>query len=347
MRILVTESGEKIVSELEEFQEARKNKTEPFKMYNKKFTVERGKKRYLGTPMSSGGNTLRTPTSQRKEIFNRTSSYFIPSVKNSPAKGKRMSIKGPRRISIKATKIVFPKTIADNYENDGKQTEEIIEDIANIPELVELQKNHKPGEKYSLGEIMGESRVKELKKEFIKEEKMKNKLSRIDETQFRTTYENFSNLEKLDQVLKYKKIEPTNTNLNLIRFINQKKDLDITSLNKIVRFDPVQMMKANKVCQSVFVRQEKDRIFREGVSIKLRTQNQQEKILFAKKLNTMKVEIDCSANIFKKYDYRVDRMEKYRERYRDMDKYYWRRYNCDNLLRRTNRPQNISNSQND
>ena len=36
--------------------------------------------------------------------------------------------------------------------------------------------------------------------------------------------------------------------------------------------------------------------------------------------------------IFQKYKNKVDRSEAYREKYNDMDKYYWRKYNVDNLM---------------
>ena len=77
---------------------------------------------------------------------------------------------------------------------------------------------------------------------FIKEERMKDKLSKIDETKFRSDYQNFTKLEKLEQILDYQKINPENN--NLIRFINENKDIHKISLKKIVQFDSNKLFKA-------------------------------------------------------------------------------------------------------
>jgi hypothetical protein len=206
---------------------------------------------------------------------------------------------------------------------------------------MELKQNNIKKQKYTLGEILGRKTVYELKKKLIEEEKMKDKLRKINETNFRSSFENFTKLEQLKQILEYKKIQPGNT--NLIKFINQNKDdINKCSLNKIVQFDNMQMFKANKICQSVFAQQQQRKLFKDHLSQKIKMKHNQDKIEFDLDLKEMKRRIDYGNYIFNTYDRKkVDKMEKYVDTHRDTQTFFWKRFNCDHLGRRKNKEKKL------
>ena len=336
MRIIITTQGENTRKELEDTTSTiqRRSHTCCFnKTFHKKFTIEGNRKNFEQTKPSSS----LSPRGQHRNAQKNLHEPF----KTEPILPRSETIttehKKTKRIHLKLAKLTFPKRIADNYENDKANTENIIEDVDNAPELMELKQNHLKSQKYTLGEILGRKTVYDLKKKLIEEEKMKDKLTKINENNFRSTFENFTKLEKLKHVLDYKKIQPGNT--NLIRFINQNKDdIDKCSLNKIVRFDNLKMFKANKICQSVFVKQQQRRILKDHLHQKIKMKHNQDRIEFDLDLKEMKKGIDAGNNIFCNYEKKkVNKMEKYLEAHKDTQNLFWRKFNCEHLGRRTNK----------
>ena len=220
--------------------------------------------------------------------------------------------------------------IQQNYENDHNTTEKLIQKDENFPEIASIKKLFKPNQKLSFNQILGNKTVTKLKKDLIKEEKMKNKLSRIDENKFRSNYRNFTKLEDLDYILNHKKINPNST--SLIRYISVHKDITKLSLQNIIDYNNEEMFRANQICQNIFYHQneyQKNHFIREQ---KIKAKHNNDKIKSNRALNKMSDDLKAEDNIFKKYNKRVDRSEAYREKYNDMDKYYWRKYNVDNLM---------------
>ena len=343
MRIIITTEGENTRKEIEDivsptFQKrsrtSRLNKT-----FYKKFTVESNQRKFEKRTHNSS-LSYRDNSNLYNKTFYKSKYEHAKTESNRFEDIKNNAHKKTKKIHLKLAKLTFPKKIADNYENDKANTENLIEDIENAPELMELKQNNIKKQKYTLGEILGRKTVYELKKKLIEEEKMKDKLRKINENNFRSSFENFTKLEQLKQVLEYKKIQPGNT--NLIKFINQNKDdINKCSLNKIVQFDNMQMFKANKICQNVFAQQQR-KLFKDHLSQKIKMKHNQDKIEFDLDLKEMKRRIDYGNYIFNTYDRKkVDKMEKYVDTHRDTQNFFWKRFNCDHLGRRKNKEKNL------
>ena len=191
-----------------------------------------------------------------------------------------------------------------------------------------------------MGEILGKQNVQTLKKKLIEEERMKDKLSKIDETKFRSNYQNYTKLEKLEQILNYQKIKPENN--NLIRFINEKKDINKISLKKIVQFDNNQIFKANKICQTVLYNKKQNQLLQERIKTLVKGKQAQEKVSFDKNLRTLKTEIDESINIFNQYNNTINSSERYKEIHTDFQKTYWSKPGLQQLCRPKIKPKTMS-----
>ena len=322
MRILITSEGENTIRELEDTQIKHRNKTFSYgKSFRRTFTVERSTKREHYPDISSMRKTSRT---------------IYSSIKTDSSK----SSKHPKKIHLKLTKLYIPKQISDEYEKEKKTSDVIIDDQLSTPEIQKLKQSHNHYHKYTLGEILGKKSVIGLKKKLIEEERMKDKLSKIDETKFRSDYQNFTKLEKLEQILDYQKINPENN--NLIRFINENKDIHKISLKKIVQFDKNKLFKANKICQTVLYNNKQNKLLQERIKTFLQGKHAQEKISFDRNLRSLKTEIDESVNIFNQYSNTLPSSEKYKEIHIDFQKKYWNKTGLQKLCRPRINPKTLS-----
>ncbi len=340
MRILITEQGEHAIKQIEETSDYgrartltygngfRKSRKLPYDTYMKFNYYKNIPNKFFSKTSQNFFNSKnnKSNSSNRKltELSpNNTGENFhiTQSTRNN---------NGLKKVNLNIKKLVFPKEISDNYENDHNQSEKLIQKDENFPEIASIKKLVKPNEKLSLQQILGKKTVTKLKKELIQEEKMKNKLSRIDENKFRSNYRNFTKLEDLDYILNHKKINPNST--SLIRYISANKDITKLSLQNIIYFNNDEMFRANQICQNIFYHQneyQKNNFIREQ---KIKAKHNNEKIRSNRYLNKMNNDLKIEDVIFQKYKNKVDKSEAYRERYHDMDKYYWRRYNIDSLM---------------
>ena len=334
MRILITEQGENTIKTIEDLNEYQRSKTItygksfrtikklPYETYIKYNYYKKKKSNISFSKTTQNFFPHNTPKKKLLEFTpNITKENFNESNKNNSDLTK---------VNLNMKKLVFPKDISDNYENDHNTTEKLIQKEENFPEIVKIKKLIKPNEKLSLNQILGNKRVIKLKKNLIKEEKMKDKLSRIDENNFRTNYRNFTKLEDLDYILSYKKINPNST--SLIRYISGNKNITKLSLQNIIDYNNNEMFKANQICQNIFYHQNEyfKNIFIRQQKIKAKHNN--DKLKSNRALDQMSDDLKAENSIFLKYKNKVDRSEAYREKYNDMDKYYWRKYNVDNLM---------------
>ena len=343
MRILITEQGENTIKQIEDSNEYQRAKTLTYGN-----TFRKSKKLPYETYMKYNYYKKNNP----KQIFSKTTQNFFPQ-SNSPKKKlfdlspnitrenfhQSKNNSDLKKVNLNMKKLVFPKEISDNYENDHNTTEKLIQKDENFPEIANIKKLFKPNQKLSFNQILGNKTVTKLKKDLIKEEKMKNKLSRIDENKFRSNYRNFTKLEDLDYILNHKKINPNST--SLIRYISVHKDITKLSLQNIIDYNNEEMFRANQICQNIFYHQneyQKNHFIREQ---KIKAKHNNDKIKSNRALNKMSDDLKAEDNIFKKYNKRVDRTEAYREKYNDMDKYYWRRYKIDNLMTKKYQKQKV------
>ncbi len=159
---------------------------------------------------------------------------------------------------------------------------------------------------------------------------MRDKLTKIDENCFRTTYNNYTDLEKLDSILKYKSIKPTH--LNLIKFISNERDkLSGVSMKRFVEFDNQKQFKINKICQTVFRQQKEDKIKAETVKNVLDYKHNLQKIEVDNNLKQTGINFKTSENIFSKYNRRIDDKERYKDNYKSMKNRYWSQFDYKRL----------------
>ena len=334
MRILITEQGENTIKTIEDLNEYQRSKTIT---YGKSFrTIKKlpyetyikynyYKKKKSNNSFSKTTQNFFPHNTPKKKLLE-----FTPNITKDNFNESNKNNSDLTKVNLNMKKLVFPKDISDNYENDHNTTEKLIQKEENFPEIVKIKKLIKPNEKLSLNQILGNKRVIKLKKNLIKEEKMKDKLSRIDENNFRTNYRNFTKLEDLDYILSYKKINPNST--SLIRYISGNKNITKLSLQNIIDYNNNEMFKANQICQNIFYHQNEyfKNIFIRQQKIKAKHNN--DKLKSNRALDQMSDDLKAENIIFQKYKNKVDRSEAYREKYNDMDKYYWRKYNFDNLM---------------
>ena len=110
------------------------------------------------------------------------------------------------------------------------------------------------------------------------------------------------------------------------------KNITKLSLQNIIDYNNNEMFKANQICQNIFYHQNEyfKNIFIRQQKIKAKHNN--DKLKSNRALDQMSDDLKAENIIFQKYKNKVDRSEAYREKYNDMDKYYWRKYNVDNLM---------------
>lgn len=324
MRIIVTVNGKEIEKEIEDENELKKNKTAMtcFQGFRKnRFIKPRiespndPKKRMIDFD-TIALTTKRNWTSDKKNIFNKTSPNFHPSTPKVTT------------FNIKKGSGIPNSGIYHLYSNEGTDQRQgiIIGQKDSLPEIKDFDIKKAKNERLTLEEILGRKKIFELKKDLVDRNRMKEKLSKIDENCFRSTYQRFTDLEKLDAVLKHKSIFPDHS--HLIRFIDKdKKDMGTVACSRIIGFDKEKMFKMNKICQTVLVNKEQSKLIEGAIEHKLDYKHTKEKMKTTKYLNRFDAGLKRSENILKDYikytDEKLkekDRKERYRENYRDIKK---------------------------
>ena len=103
------------------------------------------------------------------------------------------------------------------------------------------------------------------------------------------------------------------------------------NLNKILSYNNEQLNKVNKMCQQLFYTEEKNKLFKEIIGEKIKSKKNESKIEANKKINDLKNDINEIKNCLNKYNKQIDKREKYRDRFNDVVKHYWTKYNYDKL----------------
>jgi hypothetical protein len=87
-----------------------------------------------------------------------------------------------------------------------------------------------------------------LKKHLNNEKRLKDKETRIDETKFRTKYEDLNIIDKLDEKLDY---EINIYNINLIQYLNSKDIISDKLIEKLNTYKKNKVNKIDKICQMI------------------------------------------------------------------------------------------------
>lgn len=358
MRILVTKNGENIFTEEEkiEIRERKFRSTAPSRIYHKRrLTLDKDsravllKKRALLINTEAHGlspSNLKAykPFSQfskfEKTSFNNTPNYNpILSMgrttntfyqQNQNIKIKIPSTNNPKKISLKSPKITFPKELESKYELfDHYPKNEDDNNLLEYEKIPEIKNQFsKPGYKYTLGEIINDKAKYKLKKFLVAEERMKEKLSVINHSNFRTDYAYTSKLKKLNEILDYKKIKSDKS--ELIKYLNTHNNLSDHFLKHIVTSDKEEIAKYDKISQTLLFNKDLDKKFQSELERKVKEKSNLNKVSGNNGLNFMGNKIKLEEEILDKYNASVDRKLNYMEKHKELQK-DWKRFGLKHL----------------
>ena len=342
MRILVTKQGNIIIQEIDETMPSytqnliSTNKTRGFStsyfQRNSKIG-ESGANLFqfyrTNKPFARNSNNISSIVSDSK-IFSRQKSYYKRKYKNlEDSEITKEELQMAKQVKLNDNKINFPKQFAEKYENDIISNN-IINSSGNILSSFNSKKIEGPDgsnsslirkEKYlSLGEIIPNNSKIEMKKKIIKDRLIRDRDTVITENDFRTAYDPETDIQKFNNILNESKLNSNKS--SLIRYLKDKKVNPLTV--KILSYqDSDKISKINKMCQTIFQNQDKEKLFNDIVKNKTTQKINNTKKELQIGINNIGNEINCIQEKLKKYEKRVDNKEKYREHFNDMVIHHW------------------------
>ena len=335
MRILITLSGENIFSEEEkrEITEKKFRATTTNKTYQKKLTIEKFNKRIdkkteEDKPINK--NYFIPPGISMKpdDYFSKTTSTFYPkTIKILAGLNKTEQYNKYRKIKINIQKVHFPKELQSKYDLDKmpKQLDDLMVYEEDPPKI---NKFSKPDYKFSLGEIIDNKKIFKLKNEIATRERVKEKLSVVNEKNFRTNYAYTPKMKELNEILKYKKIK--GDKLELIKYINSHNHLSDLFLRNIVTSNTIEIEKYDKISQTLLFNKDVDKKNKLEFERKLKTRQNLNKLRIATNLFKMNKEMKLEEEILDKYIKKCDKKLNYLERHKEFTK-FWKKMGMKNL----------------
>jgi len=334
MRILVTKQGNIIIQEIDDtmpLYTQNFNSTSRFRGYST--DVLRNSKLSKMNYFSKTNNIFKSPN--RKKYRNLEDTEIT-----------KEEIQSAKQIKLNEHKITFPKQFAEKYENDMLNTN-IINSSSNVlPSLTNnnlnsnLEKDFKTPlkskitninntssnsllkqEKYlSLKEIIPNNSLYQMKKKILKDRKMRDRATVITENDFRSEYKPETDLQIFNNILQTSKVNSNKS--NLIRYLNEKKIAPLT-IQLLANQDSDKISKTNKICQTIFSNQEKDKLFNEIVKNKAKQRINNTKKEFQTTIIGLGSNMNEAKEKLKKYEKRIDEKEKYREYFNDVVIHHW------------------------
>ena len=323
MRILITQTGENIFTEEEkrEIQERKFRATTTNKMYQKKFTIEKirkDKKTNEEKPVHKNYFIPAGISMKPDDFYSKTTSSFYPkNIKIFTDSSKNDQYNKYRKIRINMQKVNFPKELQTKYDlyKIPKKTEGNIVYEEAPPKI---NKYSNPNYKFSLGEIIDNKTVFKLKKEISTRERVREKLSVVNEKNFRTNYAYIPKMEELNEILNYKKIK--GDKLELIKYINSHNHLSDLFLKNIITSDNIELEKYDKISQTLLFNKDADKKMRLDLERKLKTKQNLNKLRITSNLHKMNKEIKLEQEILDKYIKKFDKKLNYLEKHKEMEK---------------------------
>ena len=327
MRIIVTRHGIEVVDELDEM-----NKYNPLSSQSigrKNLTSYNRKKNSLDSDNRNlYSNTYSLLNDTKRSRRNITQIDF--DIENLTPN----ELKNAKELKLTTTKISFPKSFANNYD-DNDTSSNIIDSNFQLPSLVN-NKNKTENSSflnqryYSFRDIIPNNKITEMKLNIIKDRKMKDKLSRIDETKFRSIYHPKTELENFDDVLNCAKINPNK--MGLIRYLNESKNPQPITLKDLINSNSHRLNRMNKICETLLREEERQRVLSQNIQTKIKSSLNAEIIEYQNQINSMKEKINEYKEKMEKYNIkRVDHKENYKDLYRIMETKVWAKYDFDRL----------------
>ncbi|MCQ2821529.1 MAG: hypothetical protein MJ252_30085, partial [archaeon] len=255
MRILVTPNGKFVIEDLATMPNPRKKshrRTISFDGFRPKFKIKKSPPKY--------------------KLENKLFSIDDTNVSADPI------MKSAKYVNLKSGRIMFPKGFQYKYETayEGYKDGNIISSSLNhLPSLSIKYNKTESGDSsknlistvFSFKDIIPNKTLTDLKIDFLKDKREKDKMSRITEDQFRTYYQPLSEISKINEVIKSPIINATKT--SLIQYLNQKKKVSPITLQNIYESDAERINKFNKMSQIVLHNREEQIKFEGTIKKKL------------------------------------------------------------------------------
>ena len=357
MRILITRDGQEVVEDLENTLDTnqfstRRTHTKNFSQthYSQRVTLTQSPFSYRNkmntrNKINKTNNPYQTftsfndlsPMSIRKRMITYDPDLQIPTSSD---------IKNAKFHKISAhNKVTVSKVMTEKYDDTTEPSSNIISVNNKIPSFL-LKVNEESMTSDSLGnnvrlytfnDIIPNKTITDMKIKIIRDQKMKDKLSKINESNFRSSYQDKTDIEKLDELLSCPKIN--STKLGLIKYLNNDKQLTPFYISKVINSDAVQINRMNKLAQILVDKEEKMKLQNNLIENKIENAKNEEKILINKQMDTMKRQMEGFKNRLDKYNKKIDRRERYRDLFNDVVIHYWNKYDYDKLNKK-NSPKN-------
>ena len=344
MRILITKEGTEVIEQLDNFTK--------YSTLNK-ITA----KRYFSVNNFNRTNKTFNKTYYLKYNLNSTKNYSslnCLSLQRNRSQLIDLELKIPNNNDIKnatfqnvnLTKVTFSKKMAEKYDNNTLKSN-IISETNKIPSSIIKNKNYETLNKnnikiFSFNEIIPNNVVNRMKIKLIKDKKMKDKLSKIDENNFRSIYSSKTDLEKLDDILSFPKIN--STKVGLIKYLNQSKFVNPTTLKTLLHSNPVRINKMNKIAQILIDEEHREKLHKNIIQNKLKNQKKEENMYINNQINNMKDQILGFKERLDKYQKKFDEKDRYKDIFNDIVKHYWNNHNYDKLNKKSSPKNKYRNS---
>ena len=343
MRILVTKQGNIIIQEIDDTMPIltqNLNSTNKLRGYSTNYSIRKLKlpeKYYNQNQLSRTNNIFRQNSTNSNYTGIGNSNNLSKQKLNFKMKYKNLEdseitkeeLQTAKQIKLNEHKITFPKQFAEKYENDILNNGIINSSNNILPSLNSKKIDTQEGinnslirkEKYlSLGEIIPNNSLIEMKKKIIKDRLVRDRATVITENDFRSSYEPETDIQKFNNILIGSKLNSNKS--SLIKYLNEKK-VDPLTIKILSSQDGDKISKINKMCQTIFQNQDKEKLFNDIVKNKAKQRINNTKKEFQIAINGLGSEINSIQEKLKKYDKKIDNKEKYREYFNEVVIHHW------------------------
>jgi len=340
MRILVTKLGDELVKVMteENLTTTKFNRTD-----NKSF----GDNKNLAPPTAPSHTRNRSNLSNKNNLNNslnksnhsKLRGELLNKLDQDQTKIASEDLVSSKVISIKQKRLNIPKNVTEKYNSDNKSG--FILPSVTLPKFRETINSNFSNtnnnfsnfnttagmnsvrSNYTFRDVLDDNTYVDLKKKLNFDKKMKNRLSRIDETKFRSVYGEKNNIEKLDDMLA-KTINPDR--INLINYLNKKKDVSDVLIKRLSEYSEDKINKVNKICQIVFFNEERSQIFKERIKERILAKKTRDNTEYKTSIEEMGDNIKNFGMILKDYERNDKKKERFRDIHNDMVNKFWKKY---------------------
>lgn len=253
-----------------------------------------------------------------------------------------------KSVKIKQKKIQLPKYISEKYNTEVDGENSLIPvsklyvslDSNGYTNCKNNSLNDSPNrslnqsvnylkEDYTLKEIIPQKVYKDLEKTIIKETEVKNKQSKINESNMRIPFRNYKDILRDIEDKAEKKIKADK--INLIHYLNTKNKISENFIRQIAKFDDERINKINKISQIFSHSQERDKILKKIIKSKIKSTHSKEVDNYKKTLANMGSQNLLREEIFRRNERPVDDKERYKYIHEEVKK-HWEKFNVNHLV---------------